>query len=251
MLSAVTTNSAYSNFYMQRENLKNNLTFKEKTQKQNKPLMAGLSLMGAVAPVVLINIANGNAKKAMDGFRSATGVLKKTLSLGKMFKMEKYTDLLASTAGAVIGGIAGGILGDKDKKNKKEKFKEGTFEFLNNIIPTTIVALAETFSKKTGKLNSAPQKALTIAASVASGMFIANKASNKINEKVFDKDEKKPTKRKFKISDCLVHMDDILGILVLAKIPLAQTIHADKILPLLYAKTGYETAQAKKEKNDI
>lgn len=243
------------------ENLKLSENFKsendvfEKKQSsknsKNKPLMAALSLAGAILPVVAINLAKGKGGALLNTFKNTASTGKdKFKAVYNMFEMEKYTDLLASTTGAIMGGIIGGIKGDKNPDNKKEKYKEGVFEFLNNMIPTTFVALGETISEKTGRFKSTPAKAGIIIGSVAGGMFIANKVSNKINEKTFDKKEDEKPKRNFKIGDCFVHTDDILGLLVLAKIPLAKTIHADKILPLLYARSGYEVATAeKKEKN--
>lgn len=238
------------------ENSKNKNDVFEKKQSsknsKNKPLMAVLSLTGAILPVVAINLAKGRGDTLLNTFKNATSTGKdKFKAVYNMFEMQSYTDLLASTTGAITGGIIGGIKGDKNPDNKKEKYKEGIFEFLNNMIPTTFVALGETVSKKTGKFKSAPARAGMIIGSVAGGMFIANKASNKINEKTFDKKEKEKPKRNFKISDCFVHMDDILGLLVLAKIPFAKIIHADKILPLLYARSGYEVANAQKEENKL
>lgn len=247
------TNGAFQSFYNKREQYEANANNKKPHQKckQNKPLMAGLALLGATLPVVAINVAKGRGAEAVDTFKKGASGMKKFKAVYNLFEMEKYTDLLASTTGGIVGGIIGGLIGDKNPENKKEKYKEGLFEFLNCMIPTTLVALGEAYSAKTGKLKSAPAKAGVIIGSVGGGMFIANRLSNKINEKTFDKDEKVKEARKFKISDCFVHMDDILGLLVLAKIPFAKVIHADKILPLLYAKAGYEVATAeKKSEND-
>ena len=243
------------------ENLKSSLSVKQQNdvfvkdknqdKGQNKPLMAVLTLLGATLPILAINMAKGKGGVLVETFKNATSTGKdKFKAVYNMFEMKNYGDLLASTTGAVTAGVLGGILLDKNPENKKEKYKEGIFEFLNCMIPTTLVALGELVAEKTGKLKSAPAKAGMIIGSVAGGMFIANKTSNKINEKTFDKDEEIKQKRKFKISDCLVHMDDILGLLVLAKIPFAKTIHADKILPLLYAKSGYEVATASKESEE-
>ena len=242
-------NSAFQSFYNERQQLEAKVNNNKSPKiKQNKPAIAGLALLGATLPIVFANIKKGRGKELVDTFKSSISTNKeKFKSVYNMFEMKNYTDLLLSTTGAIAGGLLGGILTDKNPENKKEKYKEGTFEFLNCMIPTTLVAIGEAVSKKTGKIKSAPAKAAMIAGSVAGGMFIANKASNKINEKVFDKDEKIKERRKFKISDCLVHTDDILGLLVLAKIPLAKAIHADKILPLLYAKSGYESGKAQKK----
>ena len=251
MIVRYQTDGVFQNFYAERKKYEASLPEKKTTQtKQNKPLMAGLSLIGAILPVLAINLAKGKGRAVVDVFQKQASGMEKFKSIYNLFEIKNFTDIFASAAGAVTAGIVGGFIGDKNPENKKEKLKEGTFEFLNTMIPTALVATGEFIAEKTGKLKSAPAKALMIAGSVAGGMFIANKASNKINEKTFDKDEEIKEKRNFKISDCFVHIDDILALLVIAKIPFAKVIHADKILPLLYAKTGYEAASAKKPENE-
>lgn len=247
------TGGAFQSFYNKRKVYEQEATNNKphQKQKQNKPLMAGMALLGATLPVLAINLKKGRGADVINAFKNKASAGKKFKAIYNLYEMNKYTDLLASTTGGIAGGLIGGIIGDKNPENRKEKYKEGVFEFLNNMIPTTFVALGEAYSAKTGKLKSAPAKAAMIATSVAGGMFIANKTSNKINEKTFDKNEKNKEKRNFKIGDCFVHMDDILGLLVLAKIPFAKVIHADKILPLLYAKAGYEVASAKKKENEL
>ena len=247
MIVQYQTNGAFQSFYNKRKQYEANINNRlHQKYKQNKPLMAGIALLGATLPVLAINLAKGKGHAVFDAFQKQASKGQKFKAIYNLFEIKNFADIFASATGAVAGGIIGGFLGDKNPENKKEKIKEGTFEFLNTMIPTALVAAGELISEKTGKFKSAPAKAAMIAGSVAGGMFIANKTSNKLNETVFDKDEPIKEKRNFKISDCFVHIDDILALLVIAKVPFARVIHADKILPLLYAKTGYETATAKK-----
>ncbi len=217
----------------------------EEKSKKNKPLIALCGFLGATLPIIAINVAKGKGGALIETFKNKASTKKdKFKSLFNMFEMNNFSDLFASATGAIGAGVFSGILTDKNPKNRIEKKKEGTFEFLNFAIPTAILAGAEKISEKKGVLNSRISKALMVAGSVGGGMFIANKASNKINEKLYAKDGEKQEKRNFKISDCFVHIDDILGLLVIAKFPLAKFLQADKILPLIYTKIGYESGSA-------
>lgn len=247
-------NNTFQSFYNNKERYQENLTQQKNDEakcdefsKKNKALVAGVSLLGAIVPIVAINLIKGRGKNLVDVVKNNASTLKDKFKAGyKLFEIDDFAGIFASSAGAILAGGLSGI--KNDPKNKNAKLKEGTFEFLNTMTPTCLVAAGEYISKKTGKFKSAPAKIAMIASSVAGGMLIANKTSNKLNEKVFDKDKENKTKRPFKLKDCLVHIDDILSIMILAKIPLAKTIQADKILPLLYTKTGYETGSAKEEK---
>ena len=76
-------------------------------------------------------------------------------------------------------------------------------------------------------------------------MYLANKSSSVINHNIFDKDSNEIKYRKFKLGDVFVHIDDLISLLVLTKVPFAKKLQVDKILPFLYAKTGYEAGCAK------
>lgn len=259
---------AFQSFYVNRqeyeEKLKSSASInttleKDRFEKRNhhkakaKKMIATAALLGGILPVVASNVMKGRFQIMSEALKDPLMKAKdKFKAVYNMFEIENFGEILASTTGAIAGGVASGVFLDKNPENREEKYREGVFEFLNNMTPTTLVAAGEYYSRKTGKFTSAPARAALIAGSVASGMFIANKTSNKINEKIFDKDkdkkEEKHCKRNFKPQDCLVHMDDILGLLVLAKIPLAKVIQADKILPFLYAKSGYEAGVMQKNK---
>lgn len=257
---------AFQSFYVNRQEYEEKLkssastnttlekdTFERRSRHRAKAkkMIATAAILGGILPVVASNVMKGRFQVATEAVKDPLLKAKdKFKAVYNMFEIENFGEILASTTGAIMGGVASGVLLDKNPENREEKYREGIFEFLNNMTPTTLVAAGEYYSRKTGKFTSAPARAALIAGSVASGMFIANKTSNKINEKIFDKDKKeeKHNKRNFKPQDCLVHMDDILGLLVLAKIPLAKVIQADKILPFLYAKSGYEAGVMQKDK---
>ena len=217
-----------------------------------------------MAPIIVSNLAKGKGSELIDTFKKSSSIKDKFKSAANLFEVKTYGQILASTLGGVIASVATGTKTDKNPENKTAKYKEGIFEFLNNMIPTTFVAMGEGLIYKhenklknmTGKLNNSENNKIKlmrtglIMASVAGGMFVANKTSNKINEKCFKKEENEK-KREFKICDCFVHLDDLIGLFVLSKSPtlnkIADKIQMDKILPFLYAKTGYEAGTSTKQ----
>ena len=213
--------------------------------KVSKTKAALLTLAGAILPLVALNLHRGAGKAAAEKLKSNAGFLEKLESVAGIFKTEGFADIAASSAGAVLAGTASGVSDCKNEKQKIPKYKTAIFEYMNVMIPTIFLVGFEKLAEKTGKLQSSAAKAGIIVASVAGGMFIANKGSNKVNEAVF----KEKTEHKFKISDCFVHADDILALLVLAKNPWAAKLHVDKFLPLLYAHSGYEVATAGEEEH--
>ena len=58
--------------------------------------------------------------------------------------------------------------------------------------------------------------------------------SNKIN----DPHDKVPD-RKLTFKDSIANIDDALGVLILAKVPIAEKLHVDKTLPAIYSWCGY------------
>ncbi len=253
----------FQNFYDKRCILEQKTQNYEKIEKQNykkdeniKYKTAISGLLGAALPVCALNIKENGIKEI---FKNSSTITDKLKSVCKLFETNKYHKLIASMAGAIGFATYVGYGLDNDPKNKKTKIEEGAFEFLNAAIPTTLLAFGEKFIEKKenesllkgNKQSYALARGLLTAASVAGGMFVANKTSNKLNEKVFEKDEENPSKRHFKISDCLVHIDDITGLFILTKNPalkaIADKCQMDKILPLLYAKCGYEAGTKEKE----
>jgi len=222
---------------------------KELSGKEKTKIALG-TFCGAIAPVIILNaLKKGRVNNIMQSFKNHLPFKDKFKAIWKMFEIESYLEILATTTGGIAGGFLSGLKYAKNKEDKKAKCKEGIFEFLNNMTPTTLVALGLNHLKKTGKNKSVLPQAIIILSSVAGGMFIANKASNKINEMIFDKDKEKKDTRKFKPTDCLVHIDDLVNLAVLAKVPFASKFQVDKLLPFIYARTGYEvgTATSKKE----
>lgn len=242
-----TSSEVFQNFYDKGESYKALNKTPPKSDEHFKGKVIAASFIGAVVPVIAINLIKGRGGVLVDTFKknSNAGIKEKLKAVNNIFEIENYGQILATTAGALTGGFVSGLKFDKNKENREAKYKEGIFEFLNNMIPTTFVALGQTGLDKAGLKNNKAAKAALILSSVAGGMFAANKTSNKINKKAFnDKNH-----RNFKISDCFVHVDDFINLLVLTRVPFAKHLNVDKLLPFIYAKTGYETGV--KKKNDV
>lgn len=224
----------------------------EEVQKPKKrsARVALLAFIGAISPVILLNaVKKGRVAEVVNSFKDKLPLKDKFKAIWNMLEIENYSQILATTTGGVLGGMLGGLKQADNKEDKEAKYKEGIFEFLNNMTPTTLVALGTHYSNKTGKLKSVPCRAALILGSVMGGMFIANKTSNLINQKIFDKDKEQKDTRNFKPTDCLVHVDDLLNLAVLTKIPLANKFQIDKLLPLIYARSGYEAGMAGHEES--
>ena len=50
--------------------------------------------------------------------------------------------------------------------------------------------------------------------------------------------------RKLTLKDTIANLDDMIGLLVLAKFPLAEKLHIEKLLPFIYALCGFRAGKA-------
>ena len=121
--------------------------------------------------------------------------------------------------------------------DKKRKINEGVFQFLNATVPTALVGGAmKLIEDNTKYQNSRAVKAAAIVISLIAGMPLAAFLANIIN----DPKDKEPD-RKLTLKDSIVNMDDALGALVVAKIPVGGL---DKLLPAIFAWCGYRAGQS-------
>ena len=163
--------------------------------------------------------------------------LKKITDLVKV-KYELPQVIGLSTA-SILGGVATGIAADK-KANKKRKVQEGVFQFMNATIPTLLVGGAMKLIEDNVKYkDSKPVKVAAIVTSLIAGMPLAAFISNIIN----DPKDKEPD-RKLTLKDSVINMDDALGALVVAKIPVVEHLHLDKLMPAVFAWCGYRAGQS-------
>lgn len=155
------------------------------------------------------------------------------------FKLKyEMGDMLLLSGTPILGGVTAGMIGN-DKKTNFAKAREGLFQFLNAAIPTWLTGATIRLCETTPKLNNIPSKIASIAGALLIGMHGAASVSNLI----FDPKDKFPD-RKLDLKDSLANLDDMLGVLVLAKFPFAKNLHLEKALPFIYSYCGYRAGKS-------
>lgn len=142
---------------------------------------------------------------------------------------------MAATANA--GGILLNSIG-KDKADNAKKWKEAAFQMVLTSAPMLLVDGAIKICERTKKLNNNFAKLVSSAIGVIVGSKSALIISNKLRNK---KEEINKPKRKLKMIDMVANLDDIVAMLVLAKIPFADKIHIERALPVIYSFCGYRS----------
>ena len=170
-------------------------------------------------------------------------IMMKQRKIKNPLKMEYgLQDMLILSGSSVAGGVAAGMIGE-NKKTKRSMLKEGVFQFLNASIPTWIIGGVLKLPETSHNFNNAPTKIFSVIGGLIVGMFGAAHVSNLI----FDPKDKEPD-RKLTFKDCIVNADDALGALVLAKFPLIEKLHLDKLLPVIYTYCGIRAGNARYNK---
>lgn len=212
-----------------------NTVFNQQSEKFSIPVLLA-TVMGTLIPIFAIRKYQNRTLKS-DALKDLY-FPSKAKKLFKSFNINYgLKEMLFTSFGSVLGGLLGGLLFKKDE-NKKTKIKESVFQVCNIAIPTSIVAGLLKITEKNKKLKGVLPKILSVAIGIGAGMPIAAMVSNNINNGLVDKEN--PNIRNLKLKDCFVHIDDLVGALVLARIPFADKLHVDKILPVLYGVCGYE-----------
>ena len=146
----------------------------------------------------------------------------------------------------VLGGIAGGILGDKlvdsDWKTKiPNKIKEGTYQYLANIFLCNVGAGVALGIMEKANVKSKSARALGMISGIAAmgiigGSAIANAISNKVVNPLFGEKQKKDlyAERRPEAIDIGLHTDDIATIAVMSGLK-----WIEPALPIMYAISGY------------
>lgn len=204
----------------------------EAPHKRTSPLAVLGAIVGAFAPVLFFAKKQGKPLK-----------LNSLKNIGNVLNIDyKLKEIIIVGAGGVIGGLAGGLL-DKKEKHKLEKIEEGAFQMMNVTFPALLVSGSMKLCEKVKFLNNAPSKIIASIASILIGANAAVALSNKTDNIFFDKYNHDPD-RKLKPKDFVIHVDDFIGTLILAKFPLADKLHMNKILPFVYAWSGYHVGEA-------
>lgn len=203
----------------------------EAPHKRFSPLALIGSAAGVFTPLIFF------AKKQNPGLKlNTTKNILKSLNVNYGLK-----ELLTVGLGGVFGGLAGG-LADRKEKNKLAKIQEATFQLMNVSFPALFVTGAIKLCEKNKNLNNAATKLLGSALGMLAGANLAIGLTNKIDNKIFDKHNVAPD-REFKKKDFIIHIDDLVGSLMLAKVPLADKLQMNKILPLIFTWSGFHVGE--------
>lgn len=143
---------------------------------------------------------------------------------------------LKEIAGVSGGSIAGGVLGGivvSNKEERRQKLHEGIFQYSNAVIPAGFVCGFEKLLSKTKFSKNIFAKAGSMVSGIALGTISAVKFANFACDPL----DKMPD-RKLTIKDSVANLDDAIGALAIAKLPMLDKIPVEKILPLIYIFCG-------------
>lgn len=188
--------------------------------------------LGVIIPTLLIS-KKQRPKVKIDSFKNF---------LKRMDIEYGVKEILAVGLSGAAGGLIGGLL-DRKEKRKLDKIQEATFQFMNISIPSVLVSKIIKLCEKSPKLNKTLPKILFSVVGITTGAFAAVKLANEVDRKIFDKYNMEPD-RKFKAQDFVIHVDDIFGAMVLAKVPFVEKLHVNKILPIVFAWSGFHIGES-------
>lgn len=204
---------------------------------KRKSVLAGVgSVVGVIVPTLLF------AKKQKPDIKFNEF---KTLgkNLIKAIDIEyELPQILCVGLGGVLGGLAGGLL-DRKERNKINKLEEASYQIMNISFPALLVGYGIKMCEKHKSINKPIFKALVPIIGILAGVNLAVAASNKLDDVFFDK-YLSDGEREFKKKDLIVHVDDLFGTLLLAKIPGIEKLHINKILPAIFAWSGYHVGES-------
>lgn len=189
------------------------------------------------------DISNADKTKALVG--STIGTILPILFLMKKQGVKNplklqygMWDMIGVSAGSIVGGVGAGLIAE-DKKVQKNRLKEGLFQFMNASIPTWIVGGVVSLCENSKKYNNKRNKILSVIGGLLVGMYGSASLSNVIT----DPKDKYPD-RKLTFKDALANIDDGIGALALAKIPIIEKLNIGRFLPIIYVACGYRAGQS-------
>lgn len=179
-----------------------------------------------------VKIASAIGAAAGAGLAVAT--LAKKQNKGFLIMDYGLKEMLTVGFSAISGGVLGGVLTSNRKKHER-KLDEGIFQYSMVALPGVAVSGAMLACERIKPLNNAPAKIAATALALAGGMEIAVDVANFVS----DIDNNEPD-RKLKFKDAIASVDDLIGILLLAKVKFVKKMKLDKVLPLVYSFCGYK-----------
>ena len=171
-------------------------------------------------------------------------------------------DILLIGAGSVLGGLAGGLLTDKNPKNKTPKLREASEQMVGCIaLPIGLLSIGNKLLDKlninmpqiksagriadfaNNALKHLPKVAMTITCLVA-GMHLGHEIMTRVNNKIFKEEDKHDIEAK----DYLVHTDDLcVATSLIFKDTERISRVTNKILPASFLLSGIKTGTRKAE----
>lgn len=203
---------------------------------------------GVAAALMVLSKFDKSRSYSINPLKMLKGGIKNTYIANAKYKTAQIVTI---GTGSIIGGLAGGAIFDK-KQNFQSKLREGIVQIANITFPIALVELlsicGEKFSNKAmhnwckspSLLKQSVTKfppALGAMAGLVIGMNIANKCSNKLNEKIFHKKDDRPIKWK----DFSAHVDDIGVAATFVAPDNFITKAVSRLIPAALLVAGYET----------
>ncbi len=145
--------------------------------------------------------------------------------------------------GGIIGGIAGDKLTEKDWKERiPNKIKEGTYQYLANIFLCNIGSGAALFAMEKAKIQSKSVRAAgMILGIILTGLIFGSAMANLVGKKIIDpmlgnkhKEGGLYSERTPELLDMGLHIDDIATVAVMSGLK-----WIEPALPILYSISGY------------
>jgi hypothetical protein len=209
---------------------------------RHSPIAAVCSIIGVLTPLVMIGKKQAKIKYPDLQLKTIKDYFK---NAGKIYNIEYNgaKEIIALGLGGVIGGLIGGLV-DRKEPEKLQKLEEAVFQTMNVSFPALLISTSNKLLKKSSKLKGGWLKTTKLIASAGClmiGSSAAVKIANKADDKFFDK-YYKDEERKFKKKDLLVHFDDLVGAMVLAKIPGVHKLGL--ALPAIFSWSGYHVGDS-------
>lgn len=260
-------------------NLKNQPNFashgaKTDMTKKQKAVVLGSAIAGTVPVITYLAHRKGFSLNPKQIFKTPIKdwAIFKYKPINESIQFEEK-EILGVAGGSVLGGFIGGSLVDK-KENRKAKQREILSQMVGNIaVPVFLVGQgARLYSKYENRINNVipqfntnkisgnvmkniakftnnfmkvlPNISCTLAF-LGVGIYIGNKVSNFINEKIY----KKEVNREIRTTDFAPHFDDLcMAISMMNKSSTTGSL-LGRFIPLALLIPGYQTGITQEDKN--
>ena len=225
---------------------------REETPQEYHKRKNGIALctaLGVALSLAVLSKFNKSKKYSLSLKKMLSTPLKDTY-LGSVNYETK--EVIGMGIGSCLGGLLGGALFDKRKKNFKEKVEEGIVQITNISLPIAFVQGLSSVGGKvtkslqpwvkkggiTRKIMAETPKVFGSMVGLVSGMYLGNRLSHQINKHIFNK---QVDDRPVKIKDFAAHIDDIClaATFVAQSNPITQSV--SRIIPLALCVAGNET----------